>query len=160
MLPKPNPRRWTREESLIVFNLYCRIPFNASNKFHPDVRYIAQLVDRTPDAVNMKIGNFGSLDPELQKRGIRGLRNASRLDQAVWDEFHQNWEAMIDESLRLIAERERAVDITPRDVEDIREYEDNTPREGRERLSTVTVRENQRFFRRTILVVRNLCNDG
>ena len=60
----PGPRRWTREESLIVFNLYCRIPFNVSNRSHPDVRHIARLIDRTPDAVNMKIGNLGSLDPE------------------------------------------------------------------------------------------------
>ena len=92
-------RQWTREESLIVFNLYCRIPFKDSNRSHPDVQHIARLIDRTPDAVNMKIGNLGSLDPELKKQGIRGLANASRLDQATWDEFHADWEARIKEKL-------------------------------------------------------------
>lgn len=126
----PNSRRWTREETLIVFNLYCRIPFKDSNKFHPEVRHIAQLVGRTPDAVDMKIGNFGSLDPELQKQGIKGLRNASRLDREVWAEFHQDWKARIGESERLIADY---------------------PTEGRERIAPRVVRENQDFFRRAIL---------
>lgn len=126
----PNSRRWTREETLIVFNLYCRIPFKDSNKFHPEVRHIAQLVGRTPDAVDMKIGNFGSLDPELQKQGIKGLRNASRLDREVWAEFHQDWQARIGESERLIADY---------------------PTEGRGRIAPRVVRENQDFFRRAIL---------
>ena len=146
MPQKPNPRRWNRDESLIVFNLYCRIPFKDSNKSHPDVQHIAQLVDRTPDAVNMKIGNFGSLDPELQKRGIKGLSNASRLDRETWAEFHQNWQARIDESERLIAERELAIATPVEDVE-VATY----PAEGRERIAARTVRENQDFFRRAIL---------
>ena len=138
----PNSRRWTREETLVVFNLYCRIPFKDSNKFHPEVRHIAQLVGRTPDAVDMKIGNFGSLDPELQKQGIKGLRNASRLDREVWAEFHQDWQARIGESERLIAEREQS--ITP-------PVPDTYPTEGRERIAPRVVRENQDFFRRAIL---------
>lgn len=144
MPPKPKSRRWTREESLIVFNLYCRIPFKDSNKFHPDVRHVAQLVDRTPDAVNMKIGNFGSLDPELQQRGIKGLINASRLDRETWAEFHQDWQARIDESERLITEREQAVATPAQNVEPY-------PAEGRERIAARTVRENQDFFRRAVL---------
>ena len=141
---KPNSRRWTREESLIVFNLYCRIPFKDSNKSHPDVQHVAQLVDRTPDAVNMKIGNFGSLDPELQQRGIKGLSNASRLDRETWAEFHQDWQARIDESERLITEREQAVATPAQNVEPYHA-------EGRERIAARTVRENQDFFRRAVL---------
>lgn len=144
MPQKPNHRRWTREESLIVFNLYCRIPFKDSNKSHPDVQHVAQLVDRTPDAVNMKIGNFGSLDPELQRRGIKGLSNASRLDRETWAEFHQDWQARINESERLIAEREQAVATLAQNVEPY-------PTEGRERVAARTVRENQDFFRRAVL---------
>ena len=140
-----NPRRrWTREETLIVFNLYCRIPFKDSNKAHPDVQYIARLIGRTPDSVNMKIGNFGSLDPELKKRGIRGLTNRSRLDESVWNEFHDNWEELIDESERLIAERERTLDIPTRNSESVQ-------REGRDKIAERKVRENQRFFRNAIL---------
>ena len=53
---------WTREEEIIVFNLYCKIPFQYSSKNHPDVIKVANLIGRTPSAVNMKIGNFGSFD--------------------------------------------------------------------------------------------------
>ena len=140
-----NPRRrWTREETLIVFNLYCRIPFKDSNKAHPDVQYIARLIGRTPDSVNMKIGNFGSLDPELKKRGIRGLTNRSRLDESVWNEFHDNWQDLIDESERLIAERERTQGIPTRSSESVQ-------REGRDKIAERKVRENQPFFRKAIL---------
>lgn len=138
------PRRWNREESLIVFNLYCRIPFKDSSRSHPDVQHIARLVDRTPDAVNMKIGNFGSLDPELKKRQIRGLGHASRRDQATWDEFHADWEARIDESQNLILEREQALGLQSSNREDI-------PFEGEERLAPRWIRVNQDFFREVVL---------
>ena len=158
MVSRAKSRHWTRDETLIVFNLYYRISLNASNKSHPDVQHIAQLIGRTPDSVKMKIWNFGSFDPELKNRGIRGLRNATRLDQEVWDEFHQDWQACIDESERLIAERERALAIPPRYAEDALEDEDTVPREGRERMATVAVRENQSFFRKTILAAyENRC---
>ena len=152
MVTKPSFRRWTREETIIVFYLYCQIPFKDSNKSHPDVQRFAKLVDRTPSAVNMKIGNFGSFDPELKRRGITGLRNASRLDKEIWDEFHDNWQALIDESERLISEREKEVDgapdvITP-DIEAIEAY---TQMQGKERLAVRRVRENQPFFRKAIL---------
>ena len=144
MTTKPKSRRWTREETLIVFNLYCRIPFKDSNKAHPDVQHVAKLIGRTPDSVNMKIGNFGSLDPELKKRGIRGLRNTSRLDWSVWNEFHDNWPELIDESERLIADRERTMDISVRSSGSVQ-------REGSDKLAVRKVRENQPFFRKAVL---------
>lgn len=140
----PSRRRWNREESLIVFNLYCQIPFNLSNRSHPDVQHIARLVDRTPGAVNMKIGNFGSLDPELKRQQIRGLGHASRRDQATWDEFHADWEARFDESQQLISQREQALGIESSDEEDI-------PLEGEERMAYGRVRANQRVFRKVVL---------
>ena len=144
MAAKSNPRRWTREESIIVFNLYLRIPFKDSNKSHPDVLHFATLVDRTPDAVNMKIGNFGSLDPDLQKRGIKGLRNASRLDQAVWNEYHDDWQKLIEESEQLISERESAIGISPQ------HHKDALP-DGTEAMTVRRIRINQQFFRKAIL---------
>ena len=51
----------------------------------------------------MKIGNFGSFDPELKKRGIVGLGNTSKLDENIWNEFNNNWEKLAYESELLIA---------------------------------------------------------
>ena len=71
-------RLWTREEEIIVFNLYCKIPFNKSSKFHPEIIKIANLINRTPSAVNMKIGNFGRFDENLKEKNISGLTNGSK----------------------------------------------------------------------------------
>lgn len=75
--------KWTREEEIIVFNLYCKIPFQKSSKNHPDVIRIANLIGRSPSAVNMKIGNLGSFDDTLKAKGIVGLTNASKLDKEI-----------------------------------------------------------------------------
>ena len=144
MVSRTSFRRWSREETVIVFNLYCRIPFKDSSKTHPDVLYIASLVGRSPDSVNMKIGNFGSLDPELKKRGIKGLQHASRLDREVWNEFNSDWQARIDESERLINEREQLMIGRT-------EYEEVAQKEGKEKVAPRKVRGNQDFFRRAIL---------
>ena len=48
---------------------------------------MANLIGRSPGAVAFKLGNFGSFDPELKKRGIGGLPNTSKLDKEIWDEF-------------------------------------------------------------------------
>lgn len=111
------------------------------------MRRFAALIDRTPSSVNMKIGNLGSLDPELKKRGITGLRNASRMDRAVWDEFHSDWESLIDESESLIAQRERGLSDQPERPE----RDDDFQREGAERLAVIKVRANQAFFRTAVL---------
>lgn len=136
-------RRWTREETLIVFNLYCRIPFKSSRASHPEVQHFAALIDRTPASVYMKIGNFSSLDPKLRERGIKGLRNASRMDKAVWDEVHNDW-SLIEESYRLIAERERGISFHS-------EGREKSPWEAAENFAVRKVRKNQSFFRKMIL---------
>ena len=91
----------------------------------------------------------GSFDPELKRRGITGLRNATRLDKEIWDEFHDNWQALIDESQRLIAEREAEIGSSPEvktpDAEVL------TQMRGKERLAVRRIRENQQFFRKAIL---------
>ena len=148
-------RRWTREETLIVFNLYCRIPFKDSRATHPEVQRFAALVDRTPASVSMKIGNLGSFDPELKERGISGLSNASRMDMGVRDEFHNDWESLIDESDALIAKRESGLSVHSGGEEYFR-------KEGAEGFAVHRVRKNQSFFRAAILSAyeRRCCITG
>jgi len=89
---------WTREETIIAFNVYCKIPFKRSSKINPTVIKYAELIDRTLSALNMKIGNIGRLDPELQKQGIVGLKHGSKLEEEVWEEFNGDWESLAFES--------------------------------------------------------------
>ena len=59
---------WTREELILAFDLYCRIPFQKTKANNPDVIQLAELLGRSPASVARKLGNFGSFDPELQRQ--------------------------------------------------------------------------------------------
>ena len=138
---------WTREEEIIVFNLYCKIPFQSSSKNNPEVVKIAKIIGRSPSAVNMKIGNFGSFDENLKSRGIVGLTNASKLDAEIWKEFNSNWDELTFESERLIkkfqGKKETEVENIP---------------VGKEKVISVRQRVNQNFFRKSILAsYKNTC---
>lgn len=139
------PNNWTREQLVVTFNLYCRMPFSKAVKANPDVIRLAKMIGRTPSAVAFKLGNFGSFDPELKKRGIGGLPNTSRLDREIWDEFNSNWEELAFESERLIAEFEK------RPIEDVAKIDLSDLPIGKERESLVKVRVNQSFFRQAVL---------
>ena len=143
---------WTREETIIAFNVYCKIPFNCSSKNNPTIIKYANIIGRTPSALNMKVGNFGRLDPELRKQGIVGLAHGSKLDEEVWDEFEGNWDKLAFESELLISKYsnkpiEETIGIKREDLE--------IPL-GLDREAIVKQRVNQNFFRSTILSSYNL----
>jgi len=95
-------RSWGRDELLAAFNLYCRTPFGRLHRLNPDVIALARGLGRTPSAVAMKLCNFASLDPAQQERQVSGLRNASRADREVWEEFSAHPESVAVESQECI----------------------------------------------------------
>ncbi len=143
---------WTREQTIIALNLYCKIPFGKSHSRNPDVQKVAQLIGRSPGAVARKLGNFGSLDPELKKRDIKGLENRSALDEKIWNEFQDAPERLAYESELLIANRKQvALEISSEiDIEGL-------PKEGKEREIIVRARVNQGFFRKAVLSSYDFC---
>ena len=141
---------WTREQTIVALNLYCKIPFNGVGSNHPDIIRIAKIIGRTPNSVKMKIGNFGSFDPELKKRGIVGLGNTSKLDKLVWDEFNNDWSSLAYESELLISK------FTNQPIEKLAEIDMDFIPVGREREAIIKQRVNQSFFRSTILSSYNL----
>ncbi|MGD9417660.1 MAG: HNH endonuclease [Verrucomicrobiota bacterium JB025] len=82
--------RWTRDQLLIVLNLYHKLRFGQFDQRQPVIIDLANRIGRTPSAVAMKLSNLASLDPSLKLRGIEGLKGASQLDKSIWDEFHEN----------------------------------------------------------------------
>jgi putative restriction endonuclease len=89
---------WSREETILAMNLYCRIPFGRQHSRAPEVIELADAIDRTPSSVAMKLNNLTSIDPEEKTRGVKGLSGSSRLDKQIWGEFHDHWEKMAEES--------------------------------------------------------------
>ncbi len=136
---------WTREETIIAFNVYCKIAFKDSRKSNPTVIKYAKIIGRSSSALNMKIGNFGRLDPELKKQGIVGLTNGSKLEEDIWNEFYGNWEKLAFESELLIAKFQN------KRIEDVVEFDLSNLPEGKEREVIIKTRVNQSFFRSTIL---------
>jgi putative restriction endonuclease len=145
-----NNNNWTREQTIVALNLYCKIPFNRVSSNHPDIIRIAKVIGRTPNSIKMKIGNFGSLDPELKKRGIVGLANTSKMDRDVWDEFHSDWSTLSYESEVLLAK------FINKPIEIVAEINLEDIPLGIEREVIIKQRVNQNFFRSTILSSYNL----
>src|SRR5690554_2780326 len=142
--------KWTKEETIIAFNVYCKVPFKSSSKTNPTIIKYANIIGRSPSALNMKVGNFGRLDPELKKQGITGLVNGSKLEEVVWNEFNGNWDKLAFESEKLIAEFQN------RTIEEIETINIEDLPKGEDREITIKARVNQGFFRSTILSSYNL----
>lgn len=143
---KEGQRPWTREELIVVFNLYCKLPFGRLHRLNPDVIHLAELLNRTSGAVAYKLVNFASLDPALKQRGIKGATNTSKLDREIWHEFYNHWDVIPFESEKLLAQFEHTT------VEKLNHIpETDLPPEGKVREQMVKVRVNQQFFRRTVL---------
>ena len=142
---------WTRDELIVAFNLYCKLPFGKYHRGNRQVIELAQLLGRTPSAVAMKLCNFASHDPTHQRRGVGGLKNSSRSDEVIWNEFNSDWDTLAVESeqaldnLKATRAGTAATLVAPPIVED------PTPDAATEVQRLTVVRLRQRFFRITIL---------
>jgi putative restriction endonuclease len=141
----PN-RNWSREEHILAFNLYCKIPFGTIHMRNPRIVELARLLGRTVGAVSYKLANFARLDPEQKARGIRGMTHGAKGEVEVWQEFYDDPERLAFESEQLLAR------LTGQSLEQLADIDEaELPMDGRERERWVRVRVNQAFFRKTIL---------
>lgn len=149
-MPKSKNRDWSREEHILAFNLYCKIPFGTIHMRNPRIIELAELLGRSVGAVSYKLANFARLDPMLQSRGIRGMAHGAKGEQEVWDEFAANGEKLAYESEKLLAERTGTPLAQMAEID-----ESELPEEGLDRERLVKTRVNQRFFRAVVLASYN-----
>ena len=138
---------WTREELILAFNLYLKIEFGKTHARNPKVIELANLLGRTPASIVMRLGNFASIDPYHQQRGVGGLRNGMNQVQPIWDEFFTNQEELIFKSEQILAQRqnlsiESKYDDLLHDLKDLK---------GETKLRLVKTRVNQSVFRQIVL---------
>ena len=88
---------WSEQETYIAFLLYCQIPFGQIDKRNPKIIELANLLDRTPSSVGMKLCNFAANDPLIQARGVKGLQNCSIKDKQVFEAFKSDWDKNLDD---------------------------------------------------------------
>ncbi len=138
---------WNREELILAFGLYCRIPFKKTKANNPDVIALAKALNRSPASVARKLGNFGSFDPELHRQPVQGLAHSGKLDREIWNEFNNNWNQLIIEERRLRDELPLKKEMMEEEVEE----DFFQPQGPSEKETKVKARIHQAFFRETIL---------
>ncbi|MBN8474640.1 HNH endonuclease [Sulfuritalea sp.] len=146
---------WLREQLLVAFHLYCRMPFGKMHRANPDVIRYAGLIGRTPSALAMKLTNIASLDPAITSTGRKGLEGASSADRAMWEEMQTDWEQFAL-AVQQAVERVEGQAIELPIAEDVHlgaaeNYE------GTERFATTKTRVGQAFFRDAVLSAYDYC---
>jgi len=144
-------RDWTDEERLAAMYVYSQTTFGRLHARNPEIIALAARMGRTADSLAMKLTNFASLDPVQQRRGIKGLRGASQGDRAMWEAFHENWSAMVDQSAQayesFMALTDDASRLAGRDSQPLRPRRDGATTVER----TVPVRRGQDWFRAALM---------
>jgi len=133
---------WNREELILAFELYCRIPFQKTKSNNPEVIELSRMIGRTPASVARKLGNFGAFDPTLQNLKIKGLTHTGKMDREIWNEFHADWNGLVLEANLL----KKKFNIVPQFDETFRE-----PKGPSEKKRLTKQRIHQAFFRETVL---------
>jgi putative restriction endonuclease len=138
---------WTKDELLVVFNLYLKLPFGKLHTTTTEVMQMAHLLDRSVNSIAIRLTNFAACDPYHQNRGVKGMVGGIKQCQPIWDEFYEDRELLIFESERVLAEKEQ------QDIEfkydnlllDLKEIK------GETRYREVKTRVNQNVFRQIVL---------
>jgi putative restriction endonuclease len=137
---------WTRNQLIVAFNLYCKLGFKKIKYTHPSIIELSKLINRTPSAVAFKLVNFARLDPELQKRGVKGMGHGGKGEEVIWEEFNNNWDKLAYESELLLAQYKQVPVEELSDIDEIK-----ITKEGLDKEALVKIRINQGFFRSTVL---------
>jgi putative restriction endonuclease len=142
---------WTKEELILAFNLYLKIPFGKMHSTNKDIIHLAGLIDRTPGSIALRLVNFASVDPALQARGIKGMSGGTKIVQPIWDKYFHNQEELIYQSEIILAQKENI------SIED--KYNDLflglKDVKGETKIREVKTRVNQSVFRQMILANYN-----
>lgn len=139
-------RNWTREETILAFDLYCKIPFSKISKTNEKIIELAGIIGRTPSAVGLKMANLARFDTELRSRNISGMSHGSKVDEEIWNEFCNNWEELSYQAQKILADKKQTT------VENMLSYVDieQIP-VGEYRENIVKSRIGQYFFRMSVL---------
>lgn len=138
---------WTREELILAFNLYLKIPFGKMHSTNKEVIHLANLIGRTPNSIALRLVNFASVDPVLKARGIKGMDGGTKIVQPIWDEFYHNQEELVFLSEQILAQKENT-SIENKYQELLFDIKDL---KGETAIRQVKTRVNQSVFRQMVL---------
>jgi len=133
------------------------MPFGKMHSRNPKIIKYANLINRTPSALAMKLTNIASLDPSITSTGRRGLTGASSTDRAMWTEMKNDWDTFILEIYDAekkfgISNDLNEINKTEKHISDSETLVDYT---GKNKLSEINARIGQNFFRKSVLSAYN-----
>ncbi len=79
--------KWSDPELILALRLYYQLPFGKMHRGNKEIIQLANIIERTPSAVAMKLVNFARFDTNLRNRNIKGLVNGSKQDEVIWNEY-------------------------------------------------------------------------
>lgn len=144
-------RLWSREELILAFSLYLKLPFGKLHHGTPEIIHLASILNRTPNSIAMRLSNFASVDPYHQERGIKGLTGGIKQVEPIWNEFIFNKAELLFESERILADLEKQT-IESKFAEILSGTENL---KGETKIREVKTRVNQNVFRQIVLANYN-----
>lgn len=138
---------WTRDELILAFNLYLKLPFGKMHSRTLEIIHLAKIIGRTPDSVAIRLTNFAHVDPYHKERGVKGMSGGRRQVEPIWNEFINDKEKLVFESERILAEKENMT-IETKFAEIL--Y-DTKNLKGETKIREVKTRVNQNFFRQVVV---------
>jgi 5-methylcytosine-specific restriction protein A len=95
---------WIRDELILALDLYMRLGGRGFSHSNPAILECSKLLNklqrllgsavsetlRNPNGVYMKLMNFRRIDPMYTAEGRQGLVRGNRLEEEVWNTFHEN----------------------------------------------------------------------
>ena len=142
--------KWSREETILAFDLYCRTTFGKISQSNPDIIELANLLGRTPGSVALKMHNLAHHDPELKKRNVSAMAHGSKLDAEIFEEFTLDWMNRAYQAQQI---RAKLQNKSVEDILDLGDVERIPPGEYREQM--MKARVGQYFFRMSVLNAYN-----
>lgn len=143
----PRKNLWTREELIVTFNLYLKLPFGQLDHRTAEVIELANIIGRTSGSVAMRLNNFAHVDPYHQQRGIKGLSGGRKQVEPIWNEFINNKAELLFESERILAEYQHKT--IEQKFSDFLIGTENL--KGETKIREVKTRVNQSVFRQIVL---------
>jgi putative restriction endonuclease len=138
---------WSREELMLAFNLYLKLPFGKLHSRTPEIINLANLLGRSANSMAIRLNNYASCDPYHQMRGVKGMAGGMRQCQPIWDEFIENKELLIFESERILAEKEN--ETIESKFQDL--MFDLSELKGETKIQEIKARVNQNYFRQIVI---------
>ncbi|WP_027076079.1 HNH endonuclease [Maribacter antarcticus] len=138
---------WSKEELILAFNLYLKLPFGKMHTGTPEIIELASLLGRSVNAISIRLTNFASCDSYHKKRGVKGMIGGIKQCQPIWDEFFDNQEELVFLSEKILAKKENtSIEKKYKEL-----LYDLNHLKGETILRAVKTRVNQSVFRQMVL---------